>query len=69
MIRARAASPVMPRWSSRISLICFSIVCRGLSEVIGSWKMMVMSLPRTRRMSRSGIVSSSWPLNEIAPDG
>ena len=53
-MRARAAAPVMPRCSSRISPICFSIVCSGLSEVIGSWKMMVMSLPRTWRISRSG---------------
>ena len=52
---ARAASPVSPRCSSRISPICFSIVCSGLSEVIGSWKMMVMSLPRTSRISRSGM--------------
>ena len=51
---ARAAAPVRPRCSSKISPICFSIVCSGLSEVIGSWNTMVMSSPRTRRMSRSG---------------
>ena len=37
--------------SSRISPICVSIVCSGLSEVIGSWKMMVMSLPRHAAIS------------------
>ena len=42
--------------STSISPICFSIVCSGLSDVIGSWKMMVMSLPRTSRISRSDSV-------------
>jgi hypothetical protein len=28
-----------------------STVCSGLSEVIGSWKIMVMSLPRTGAIS------------------
>jgi hypothetical protein len=40
-----------------------------LSEVIGSWKMMVMSLPRTWRMRPSGRFSSSRPLNRIEPEG
>ena len=51
--RARRARRSMPRCSSRISAICCSIVCSGLSDVIGSWKIMVMSLPRTARSSRS----------------
>ena len=68
-MRARAFSPARPWWIRRISLICFSIVCSGLSEVIGSWKMMVMSLPRTWRISFSGMVSSSRPLNTTEPDG
>ena len=69
MMRLRARSPVKPWWSSRISLICFWIVCSGLSEVIGSWKMMVMSLPRTLRIWFSFMVRSSWPLNLIEPEG
>ena len=41
---ARACAPAPPApaspWcSSSVSPICFSIVCSGLSEVIGSWKM------------------------------
>jgi hypothetical protein len=32
----------------RISLICFSMLCSGLSEVIGSWKIIAMRLPRMR---------------------
>ena len=42
-----------PRCSVRISPTCCSIVCSGLSEVIGSWNTMVMSSPRTRRSSSS----------------
>ena len=68
-MRARAFSPVSPWWINRISLICFSIVCSGLSDVIGSWKMMVMSLPRTWRISSSGMVSNSRPLKLIEPEG
>ena len=54
MMRVRAASPVTPPCSSRISPICRSIVCSGLSDVIGSWNTIVMSLPRTLRISDSG---------------
>jgi hypothetical protein len=38
-----------------------SIVWSGLSEVISSWKMMVMSLPRTSRICRGAMVNRSWP--------
>ena len=40
----------MPLWSSSASLIWRPIVSTGFSEVIGSWKIMAMSLPRTFRM-------------------
>ncbi len=67
--RARAASPRMPLCSSRISPICFSIVCSGLSDVIGSWKMIVMSLPRTCRISFSESGNRSRSLKRMEPDG
>jgi hypothetical protein len=51
------------------SAICRSIVCSGLSEVIGSWNTMVMSLPRTSRISSSGMASRSRPLNSTRPEG
>ena len=35
-VRTRANDPLMPLCSERISPICASIVCSGLSEVIGS---------------------------------
>ena len=50
--------------ASRISPICRSMVCSGLSEVIGSWKIMVMSLPRTSRSSRSSASSRSLALEQ-----
>ena len=38
------------------------MVCNGLSDVIGSWKMKLMSLPRTRRKSGSGACTICVPL-------
>src|SRR5882762_5840090 len=52
-----------------ISPICDSIVCSGLSDVIGSWKMIEISLPRMLRISCSDRLSSSRPLKRIFPDG
>src|ERR1700730_15504931 len=68
-VRARAAAPVSPRCSNEISPICFSIVCSGLSDVIGSWNTIVMSSPRTRRISRSESGSRLRSLNVTLPDG
>ena len=67
--RVRAAAPEMPRWIFSTSAICRSIVCSGLSEVIGSWKMMVMSLPRTWRMPSCVSFKRSRPLKVIEPVG
>ncbi len=52
-----------------ISTIWDSIVCSGLSEVIGSWKMIEMSLPRMPRISRSDRSSNSRPLKRMLPEG
>ena len=41
---------VIPRWSFRASESWNPMVSTGLSEVIGSWKTMAMSLPRTPRI-------------------
>ena len=45
--RGRAASGAL--CTSSTSSTCRSMVCSGLSEVIGSWKTMAMRLPRTSR--------------------
>ncbi len=67
MMRARAAAPDSFLWICRVSPICFSIVCSGLSEVIGSWKIMAMRLPRTplRRPSDAPTSSSPWNVIEL----
>ena len=43
-----AALPLNPLCTST-SRLCFSMVCSGLSEVIGSWKIMAIRLPRIGR--------------------
>src|SRR5438132_2688805 len=43
------------------------IVRTGLSEVIGSWKIIAISLPRSSRRRSCGIVSRSSPLKSACP--
>jgi hypothetical protein len=42
-------------------------VSTGLSEVMGSWKIMAISRPRTRRISSGESCSRSRPLNMTVP--
>ena len=61
---AWAAARLMP-WCRRIdSAICSPTVKTGLSEVIGSWKIMAISAPRMLRMVALSACarSSDWPL-------
>jgi hypothetical protein len=51
--RASAAARVRPWCSTRVSRICRPIVSTGLSDVIGSWKIIEISLPRIVRISAS----------------
>ena len=44
-------------------------MCSGLSEVIGSWKMIEISLPRMPRMSFSDSPNNSLPLKRMLPEG
>ena len=46
---------------------CWPMVCTGLSEVIGSWKIIEISLPRTLRSSDGGSSSRLRPLNMASP--
>ena len=57
--RARAASRDSPLWTRNPSVSWRSTVKTGLSEVIGSWKIMPISLPRIVRMSGSGACARS----------
>ncbi len=40
----------------------------GLSDVMGSWKIMLMSLPRMSRICFSDRVNRSRPRNKMQPD-
>ena len=50
-------------------MICSPIFSTGLSEVIGSWKIMAISRPRMRRISSSESSSSSRPSKRTEPLG
>src|SRR5437899_1219870 len=60
---ARAAVRSSPRCRRTDSAICSPTVKTGFRLVMGSWKIMAISLPRMRRMARSGSASKSmvWP--------
>ena len=62
---ACALSSFMCRTIASVS--CRPTVSTGLSEVIGSWKIIAMRLPRSARISFSSSFSRSWPLNSIVP--
>ena len=67
MARARDWAGVMPRWISTVSVSWRPTVSTGLRDVIGSWKIMPMSLPRTRRISSSDSSRRSRPLKRMRP--
>ena len=48
---------------------CAPTVRTGLRLVIGSWKIIAISLPRTRRHARSESPISSRPSSLMLPDG
>ena len=52
--RALACASVIFRWMNSGSMICSPIERTGLSEVIGSWKIIEMSRPRISRISFGG---------------
>ncbi len=58
---------VMARCVSTVSVSWRPMVSTGLSEVIGSWKIMPISRPRTRRISSSDRARRLRPLKRISP--
>ena len=54
-------------WSTTLSAIWRPMFIVGLREVIGSWKTIPISLPRTERISSSVRVVSSWPSSRMEP--
>ena len=51
-----------------VSAICRPTVSTGFSDVIGSWKIIEISLPRTSRIAASVRPRRSRPAKRIAPD-
>ena len=58
----------MSRCRISASAICLPMVITGLSDVIGSWKIIEISLPRTLRISSSLIFSRSRPPSFTEPE-
>jgi hypothetical protein len=65
--RACRAAPSSVVCSSRFSRICAPTVSTGLSALIGSWKIIAISLPRTARTSGSLMRSTSRPRHSTWP--
>src|SRR5689334_18729006 len=67
---ARLLAACLPVFSciSTASRSCRPTVCTGFSEVIGSWKIMEISLPRTRRSSSGDSFRRSRSLNIASPE-
>src|SRR6185312_4231145 len=65
--RFEAAAFVVSACSWTASRSCLPIECTGLSEVIGSWKIIEISLPRTVRSSEGGSSSRLRPLKTASP--
>ncbi len=67
-IARRAASSSDTASCARItSVSCMPIVNTGFSDVIGSWKIMLIERPRTLRISSHGSASRFWPFSVISP--
>ena len=63
----RATRLVTSRCSRTASISWRPIVCTGFSEVIGSWKIIEISSPRTARRSLGFMVSRSLPFQSASP--
>src|SRR5215471_13070802 len=67
MARCRACALPAPRCSRTVSEIWSPMVIVGFSDVIGSWKIMPISLPRTWRIWLSSTEEISLPSRTIFP--
>src|SRR5262245_37274370 len=66
--RRRCSSFDMSKWRSSTSVICVPILSVGFSDVIGSWKIIAISRPRTSSSRFSDSFVRSRPSNSIEPD-
>src|ERR1700733_8597351 len=68
MARSIAADLLRPRLRRGDSAICSPTRITGLSAVIGSWKIIAISWPASRRRDLAGIACRLWPRYWISPD-
>ena len=68
IVRWRASAFETCWWRMIASMTWLPTVNTGLSDVIGSWKIMLMSLPRIDRICGSGSFTRSLPSSAIRPD-
>ena len=67
IVLASASRLLILRCRRTDSEIWSPTVSTGLSDVIGSWKIIAISLPRILRISGSVLVNKFWPRSEIEP--
>ncbi len=65
---AHAAFFGMSRWRRSGSAICAPIFISGFSDVIGSWKIIAISLPHTSRIAARESPPISLPSNRTLPE-
>ncbi len=65
--RSRASLPVTSRWSRTASTSWLPTLSTGLSDVIGSWKIIEISLPRRARRRRFDASSRFSPRKRAWP--
>ena len=56
-------------WISNVSATCFSSVCSGFSEVIGSWNTIPIRLPRIARSRARAPPTNSSPAKRMLLSG
>ena len=66
-VLARASLPESPRCWRSTSATWKPTLNTGFRELIGSWKIIEISAPRSARSSRAGVCSRSLPLKIIRP--
>ena len=66
--RARACDWLTPRCSVIVSISCSPTVSSGLREVSGSWKIIPIFLPRSRRRGSPRRAWMGWPVSRISPE-
>src|SRR5438552_697278 len=67
IVRAQASRRPAPLWARMAEAIWSPIEKTGLSDVIGSWKIMAMRAPRTRRMASASLARRSSPSKRTRP--